>query len=120
MRPLERRVAVHLPCTQRNVLRTDTTALGLLRLIPGLEAIELPGNERCCGAAGTHMLTHPAQADALRAPKIEAFRRLGATQLVSTNIGCAMHLGAGLRESDARADVMHPVRLLAEAFVPQE
>ena len=116
MRPLPRRVALHLPCTQRNVLKTPHSARALLRLIPNLEVVELPGNERCCGAAGTHMLTHPEQADALRAPKIEAFATLHAAQMVSTNIGCAMHLGAGLRETDVKAEVIHPVRLLAEAL----
>ncbi|MDD2892697.1 MAG: (Fe-S)-binding protein [Halothiobacillaceae bacterium] len=116
MQPLPRRVAVHLPCTQRNVLRTGNSAMKLLSLIPALEVIELAGNERCCGAAGTHMLTHPTQADALSAPKIEAFRALGAAQMVSTNIGCAMHLGAGLRKAEATAEVIHPVRLLAEAL----
>ena len=116
MRVLERRVAVHLPCTQRNVLRNEDSALRLLRLVPGLEVEELPGNDRCCGAAGTHMLTHPEQADALRAPKIEAFHALQADQLVSTNIGCAMHLGAGLRETERTAEVIHPARLLAEAL----
>ena len=118
MHEMKRRVAVHLPCTQRNILRTGNTAMKLLRLIPGLEVLELPGNERCCGAAGTHMLTHPTQADALAAPKIETFRQLEADQLVSTNIGCAMHLGGGLRETDAQAEVVHPVRLLAEALMP--
>lgn len=116
LRRMERTVAVHLPCTQRNVLRSEDSALRLLRLIPGLSVVGLPGNDRCCGAAGTHMLTHPGQADALRAPKIEAFRTLGADQLCSTNVGCAMHLGAGLREADRRAEVVHPVRLLAEAL----
>ena len=116
MRELKRRVAVHLPCTQRNILRTDNTAMKLLRLIPGLEVVELPGNERCCGAAGTHMLTHPTQADALAAPKIEAFHALDAAQMASTNIGCAMHLGGGLRKAEATAEVVHPVRLLAEAL----
>ena len=115
-KPITLQVAVHLPCTQRNVLRTENTALRLLKLIPELVALELPGNDRCCGAAGTHMLTHPEQADALRAPKIEAFKGMSAEQLVSTNIGCAMHLGAGLRENDRTAEVIHPVRLLAEAL----
>lgn len=115
-KPITRKVAVHLPCTQRNVLRTENTALQLLKLIPELEALELPGNDRCCGAAGTHMLTHSEQADALRAPKIEAFQSMQADQLVSTNIGCAMHLGAGLREDDRKAEVIHPVRLLAESL----
>jgi glycolate oxidase iron-sulfur subunit len=116
LRRVERTVAVHLPCTQRNVLRSEDSAMRLLRLIPGLSVVQLPGNDRCCGAAGTHMLTHPEQADALRAPKIEAFRALGADVLVSTNIGCAMHLGAGLRETERSAEVTHPVRLLAEAL----
>ncbi len=117
MRAIARRVAVHLPCTQRNVLRTGSAAVELLRLIPELEVVELPGNARCCGAAGTHMLTHPQQADALRAPKIDAFDTLHAAQLCSTNIGCAMHLGAGLRARDEQAEVVHPVRLLAEALL---
>ncbi|MDM7323151.1 MAG: (Fe-S)-binding protein [Gammaproteobacteria bacterium] len=116
LRAIERQVAVHLPCTQRNVLRRPDSALNLLRLIHGLSVVALPGNDRCCGAAGTHMLTHPEQADALRAPKIEAFRTLGSDQLCSTNIGCAMHLGAGLREMERSAEVIHPVRLLAEAL----
>lgn len=116
MKPVARKVAVHLPCTQRNVLRTGNTAMKLLALIPGLEVIELPGNDRCCGAAGTHMLTHPEQADTLRAPKIDAIKTLDADQLASTNIGCAMHLGAGLRATDRTAEVVHPVRLLAEAL----
>ena len=116
MQPLERRVAVHLPCTQRNILRTGNSAIKLLSLIPALEVIELAGNERCCGAAGTHMITHPIQADALSAPKIEAFQALDAAQMVSTNIGCAMHLGGGLRATDHTAEVVHPVRLLAEAL----
>lgn len=116
LRPLKRKVAVHLPCTQRNVLRRPEAAAGLLRLIPELEVVELPGNERCCGAAGTHMLTHPKQAEALRRPKIEAFHTLKADQLCSTNIGCAMHLGMGLRETDRQAEVVHPVRLLAESL----
>lgn len=118
MQPLQRRVAVHLPCTQRNILRTGNSASKLLSLIPALEIIELAGNERCCGAAGTHMLTHPTQADALSAPKIKAFHALDAAQMVSTNIGCAMHLGGGLRATDHTAEVVHPVRLLAEALTP--
>ena len=61
-RPLARRVALHLPCTQINVARTDSIALQLLRRIPGLEVLTLPRPPHCCGAAGSHVLEYPERA----------------------------------------------------------
>jgi glycolate oxidase iron-sulfur subunit len=110
--PLARRAAIQDPCLQRNVLRDVTPPYRLLERIPGLIISALPGNELCCGAAGTYMLDQPEMADALRADKLEALRRSGAEILVSSNIGCALHLAAGLRLSGIDVEVVHPVVLL--------
>jgi Fe-S oxidoreductase len=48
----------------------------------------------------------------LLAPKIEHLRQLGATQLVTTNTGCALHLAAGAREAGMELEVLHPVELI--------
>jgi len=113
LRPLRARVAVHDPCTLRNVMAHREGPYALLAMIPGLEVVELPGNAQCCGAAGTHMLTHPRLADSLARDKREAFERAGADILLTSNVGCALHLAASLREAGSGVEVLHPVTLLA-------
>lgn len=112
LQSLPARVAVHEPCTQRNVLRRPGTSERLLRRIPGVEVEALPGNERCCGAAGSHVLTHPDMADTLRRPKLEAVAALRPRWLATANIGCALHLAEGLRGDGAPVEVVHPVVLV--------
>jgi glycolate oxidase iron-sulfur subunit len=108
------KVAVHEPCSQRNVTPVSGSrhqhAYAILEKFPGITAIPLPENQFCCGAGGVHMLTHPEVADPLRNIKLAHFEQTQADFLVSTNIGCALHLNTGL----ARNKVIHPVVLLAE------
>ncbi len=110
------RVAVHLPCTLRNVLREQGAMLALLRRVPGLEVVELEGNERCCGAAGAHMFTHPETADALLSPKIEAVRRQAPEAIITANIGCSLHFQAGLRRAGLEVPVMTPAEWLVSQW----
>jgi glycolate oxidase iron-sulfur subunit len=118
MKPLNLRVAVHEPCTLRNVLRGARAPYRLLERIPGIEIVPLPGNDRCCGAGGSHALTHPAAANALLADKLDHLRRLRPDVLATTNVGCALHLAAGARETGLEVEVLHPVSLLARARGP--
>jgi glycolate oxidase iron-sulfur subunit len=101
------RVALHLPCSQR-VNGDDAALRRLLALVPDLEVVELP-DTGCCGAAGLHMLAEPERSAALRAPLLAALANSGASQLLSANIGCRLHLGNG-----SNLPIRHPVELLAE------
>lgn len=101
------RVAVHTPCTQRNVLKSHAATLDLLALLPGVSVIPLAENDRCCGAAGTHMLTHKQQAEALLSPKLEALADADADILVTANIGCALHFQQGLAKRHQELPVAH-------------
>ena len=111
--PLPTCVAVHEPCSLRNVLRGQQAMYALLAKIPGLQAVPLPGNQYCCGAGGSNMLTEPDMAERLRADKLEAIATLDVDTVVSANIGCALHLAAGLREQEQAVELLHPVSLLA-------
>jgi glycolate oxidase iron-sulfur subunit len=113
MRPLRKRVAIHDPCTLRNVQRSSKSPYDLLRAIPELEVVALPGNSHCCGAAGSYHLQHTAMARSLRDKKINAVRETTPQILATSNVGCSMFLAAGLRESGLSIDVVHPVTLLA-------
>ena len=110
--PFNGRIAVHEPCSLRNVLKEAAPLYHLLKRIPAAEIVALPGNERCCGAAGSYMVEQPAMADALRQDKLDGIEASLPSILVTTNIGCALHIAAGLRQSSHALEILHPVTLL--------
>ncbi len=110
---LNKKVAVHEPCSQRNVLKQSDTPYTLLKRIPALEIISLSGNEQCCGAAGSYMIEQPQMADSLRDDKLKAIKAARPDILVSSNIGCALHLAAGIKAAQINLETLHPISLLA-------
>jgi len=112
LRPACSLVAVHEPCSHRNVLRDGRAAYDLLRRIPEIELVALEDNAFCCGAAGTYLLERPDMSATLLSRKIDHLRRIGARILVTTNTGCALHLAAGAREAGLDLEVLHPVELI--------
>jgi len=109
--PLAARIAVHEPCSLRNVLRSEASLYQLLQRIPAAEVVPLPGNAQCCGGAGAYALTQPEMAGKLRGDKIGLIEKTSADYLVTSNIGCALHIAGGLR--DQKTAIIHPVMLLA-------
>ncbi|HEY8035240.1 MAG TPA: (Fe-S)-binding protein [Methylobacter sp.] len=101
------KIAVHEPCSQRNVLKNQQAVYALLQKIPGLSIAALPDNHICCGAGGSYMLTHPDNAEQLRALKYQIIAGSSADLVVSGNFGCAVYLNA----DGGRME--HPLRLLA-------
>ncbi len=116
-KPLNKSVSIHLPCTQRNVLKQHTTPFELLELIPSLKSTPLAGNSHCCGAAGSYMLEQPQMAQQLRQDKLDAVQRAHSQILVSSNIGCALYLAAGIRQQGLSVEVIHPISLLARQLI---
>lgn len=111
------KVAVHEPCSQRNHLQNQQSVYNLLKKIPGLEVIELPGNTICCGAGGTQMISHPELAKPMADEKVAALLASGADILLSSNMSCALHLAAGVRDAGGDIEVIHPLQLLARQLV---
>ncbi|MDX1549127.1 MAG: (Fe-S)-binding protein [Lysobacter spongiicola] len=108
------RIALHLPCTQRNVVGSVPALRRLLAAVPGLEVVELDAGFGCCGAAGTAMVTDPGRAAEYRRPLLDQLAASGATRLLSANIGCRLHLANGTTLS-----VQHPAEFLAERLSPR-
>ncbi len=111
--PLEASIVVHDPCTLRNKLNGQAYPYQLLERIPGITIETLSGNEMCCGAAGSYLLTQPEMAGSLLRDKIAALKGSAATILCTSNIGCALHLAAGMRSVGLTLEVLHPVTVLA-------
>lgn len=111
--PLPHKIAVHEPCSLRNVLRAAAQPYALLARIPGACIAPLTGNDQCCGAAGTYFLDQPEMAKALLDDKMMAVNESGEHYLATSNIGCALHLASALRQAGSKIEVLHPVTLLA-------
>lgn len=115
-KPMNARVALHTPCTMKNVVRGDAAVVQLLGRIPGLEIVRLPG--ACCGAAGSYFITQPEMADTLAQAKVAEIAQSRPLYLLSSNVGCSMHLAAALAREGLRVSVRHPLELLAQALAP--
>jgi glycolate dehydrogenase iron-sulfur subunit len=111
--PLPHKVAIHDPCTLRNVLRDQVYPYQLISLIPDVQVVSLAGNDQCCGAAGTYFMDQPKLANRLLDAKIDAVTDSGASYLLTSNVGCSMHIANGLYGMVEGVEVLHPVTLLA-------
>lgn len=114
LKPLAKRIVIHDPCTLRYVLRQHQGVYTLLSRIPDADITPLPHNDQCCGAAGSYMLTQPDFSQPLRDKKIKSLQELKPDILVTSNVGCALYLAAGVKEKGLSVEVLHPVQLLAQ------
>ena len=116
-KPLETTVWLHSPCTLSNVMRQAEAPFALLQLIPGMSVKRFSEPQLCCGAAGIHLLEHPQPAHNLRDRLIDQLRDDPPDCLLSSNVGCALHLRAGIRQAGLHIEVLHPVSLLAQQLM---
>lgn len=113
LQPLAESVLLHHPCTMRFPLALEAKPLALLGKIPQLTIKPLSSDLTCCGAAGSYTLTHPETSDQLAARVVEAIVESDARYFATTNIGCALHIGANAAEAGVKINVIHPVSLIA-------
>lgn len=109
-------VAYHDACHALRAQGIHDQPRRLLREIPGLEIVEIPHGDRCCGAAGLFTILEPATSDELMRGKAEAIASTGARVIASANPGCTVQIAAGLRALGHEAEVVHPVELLDRAY----
>jgi glycolate oxidase iron-sulfur subunit len=106
------KVAYSDSCHLRHAQKVVKQPRALLKLIPGLELVELRQPDRCCGSAGVYNIVHSETAEQVLDAKMADIAATGATVIVASNTGCHMQLVAGVRRAGLSAKVMHVVELL--------
>jgi glycolate oxidase iron-sulfur subunit len=88
----------------------------LLRAIPGVEFVELPFADICCGSAGVYNVTETKASLDLLAEKM-AFAQATNAQIIATaNPGCLLQLRAGAEIHKTGQEVLHVIELLDRAY----
>jgi glycolate oxidase iron-sulfur subunit len=109
------RVAYHDACHALRAQGIRVQPRTLLGAIDGIELVEIPDGDRCCGAAGIYNVTEPEMSSRLMREKAEAVVGTGAAVVASGNPGCTIQLTAGLRVLGSSIRVVHPIELLDRA-----
>ena len=115
------RVTYSDSCHLRHAQKIVRQPRALLKLIPGLELVELRQPDRCCGSAGVYNIVHSETADQVLDTKMADIKATGADVIVASNTGCHMQLIAGVRRAGMNANgqnvrVMHVVELLDMSY----
>lgn len=113
---IEARVTYHDPCHLRRAQNVWEQPRSLLSLIDGLEFIELPEADWCCGSAGSQLITHYETSIQVLDHKMDNLERTEAQVIASGCPGCQMQLNTGIRRRGLNLRVVHPVTLLNEAY----
>jgi len=95
------RVTYHPTCHSLRLLRVADRPLRLLRAVRGIDLVELPDADQCCGFGGTFALKNPAVSGAMLADKAAAVRATGARFCTAGDASCLLHIGGGLSRRDA-------------------
>lgn len=112
LRPLNKRVTYDDPCHLVHGQGISEQPRLLLKKIPGIDLVEMPEADWCCGSAGVYNLINYKMSMALLERKLENLKTTGAEILVTANPGCLLQLQAGVRRAKMPVQVMHVVELL--------
>jgi glycolate oxidase iron-sulfur subunit len=115
MQPLPLRVTYQDSCHLLHGQKIREAPRTLLRAIPGIELVELPFTEICCGSAGVYNVTQTAASLELLMEKMHHAQSTGAEVIATSNPGCMLQLRAGVAMHGTKQEVLHVIELLDRA-----
>jgi L-lactate dehydrogenase complex protein LldE len=107
------RVTYHPTCHGLRGLRLGDRPRRLLEAVKGLELVELPGAEECCGFGGTFAVKNSDVSTAMLTDKMTAILSTRAEVCTAADSSCLMHIGGGLSRMRAGVRTVHLAEILA-------
>jgi L-lactate dehydrogenase complex protein LldE len=107
------RVTYHPTCHSLRLLRVGERPLRLLRNVAGIDLVELPDAEVCCGFGGTFALKNADVSTAMLADKMRNVVGTRAQVCTAGDSSCLMHIGGGLSRLRAGVKTVHLAEILA-------
>jgi glycolate oxidase iron-sulfur subunit len=115
LKPVSARVTYQDSCHLLHGQKIREAPRQLLRAIPGVEFVELPFADICCGSAGVYNVTETQASLDLLAEKMACAKTTNAQIIATANPGCLLQLRAGAEIHKTRQEVLHVMELLDRA-----
>jgi glycolate oxidase iron-sulfur subunit len=112
----EARVTYHDPCHLRRGQGVWKEPREILKMIDGVEFVELPEADWCCGLAGTQLITHYETSLKVLKRKTDNLSSTQADYIASGCPACQMQLNLGVKRGGLDVQVVHPIELLDRAY----
>jgi L-lactate dehydrogenase complex protein LldE len=109
------RVAVHDSCHALRELRLKQESRELLAHVRGLELVEMPYSEDCCGFGGTFAAKFSAISAAMGDAKAGYAESSGAEYVTATDPSCLLHIDGILRRRNSKVRTIHLAGILAQS-----
>ncbi|MFE8017886.1 (Fe-S)-binding protein [Streptomyces antibioticus] len=107
------RVTYHPTCHALRMLRVADRPPRLLRAVKGIDLVELPEAESCCGFGGTFALKNPEVSTAMLTDKVRHVLSTGAEFLCAGDNSCLLHVGGALSRLRTGVATIHLAEILA-------
>lgn len=107
------KVAYHDSCHLLRGLGESESPRTLLRHAKGIELVELPGADECCGFGGSFSVRLPEVSASILEKKL---RNVGASRadcVAACDAGCLMQMKGGLTRKGSRVKAVHLAQILA-------
>ena len=107
------RVTYHPTCHSLRLLRVGDRPLQLLRAVRGIDLVELPAADTCCGFGGTFSIKNADTSTAMLADKMSSVLATRAEVVTAGDSSCLMHIGGGLSRLKTGVKPVHLAQILA-------
>ncbi|MBV9087354.1 MAG: (Fe-S)-binding protein [Acidobacteriaceae bacterium] len=108
------KVTYHDSCHGLRELGLKREGRELLRHVRGLELVDLPYSEECCGFGGTFAVKFPMISAAMGDTKAGHIDATGAEFVTASDPSCLLHIEGVLRKRNSRAQTIHLASILAQ------
>ncbi len=114
------RVTYHASCHGLRNLNLGDGPIRLLSKVRGIQLVQLPALEQCCGFGGTFAIKNPDVSTAMLAEKTTAILSTRAEVCTACDNSCLMHINGALHRQHTGVQTLHLAEILASDLeVPQ-
>ena len=107
------RVTYHPTCHSLRHLRVGDAPLRLLRAVKGIDLVDLPAAEECCGFGGTFAVKNADTSMAMLSDKLRRVLDTRAEVCTAADNSCLMHINGALHRQRTGVRTMHLAEILA-------